>query len=418
MDKTLEVTCQGTTQTIAYDQLTDFQGGLKKRTDEEVRKIVQSLTDYGFSFPFFVWHHEDVNYCLDGHGRMAALAMMSAEGWNIPDLPYVLINCHDEKDAKQKLLRLNSQYGHMTRESVLEFADGIEVKWSDIQLPKVGEIVISDMQNVETEEDDGGKEEIAEQLQKKWGTERGQLWILGDHRLLIGDSTLEEDVRRLMGDERAVLCNTDPPYLVGYNGHKHNGSPDWENLEEEGWDENDKTFELYHKFIEKAKEYALKNGFAFYIWYASKHHSKVEGILEKNKILINNQIVWVKDRPIIGRTWYMYQHEPCMFGWETGSKPERMGSEYESTVWMFPTVKPGITNAHPTSKPVELFSIPIRQHMRNGEICYEPFCGSGTQIIAAEQLGVRCYAMEISPAFGAVILDRWSEYTGKKPVKQ
>jgi len=114
----------------------------------------------------------------------------------------------------------------------------------------------------------------------------------------------------------------------------------------------------------------------------------------------------VKDRPILNRSWYMWQHEPCFFGWMKSRKPKRIAKNYPPSVWSFPTLRPGEPSVHPTEKPVELFAIPMRQHTERTDICYEPFSGSGTQLVAAEMLGRVCYAMELSPAFVAVALER------------
>jgi len=121
---------------------------------------------------------------------------------------------------------------------------------------------------------------------------------------------------------------------------------------------------------------------------------------------VHQQILWVKDRPILTGSWYMWQHEPCFFGWVKGNRPKRAAEDYRATVWSFPTIRPGEPSVHPTEKPIELFAIPIRQRTEKGDLCYEPFAGSGTQLIAAEMLGRICYAMELSPPFVAVELER------------
>jgi|SRR3990172_1964314 len=121
---------------------------------------------------------------------------------------------------------------------------------------------------------------------------------------------------------------------------------------------------------------------------------------------VHQQILWVKDRPILTGSWYMWQHEPCFFGWVKGNRPKRAAEDYRATVWSFPTIRPGEPSVHPTEKPIELFAIPIRQRTEKGDLCYEPFAGSGTQLVAAESLGRVCYAMELSPPFVAVALER------------
>ncbi len=140
----------------------------------------------------------------------------------------------------------------------------------------------------------------------------------------------------------------------------------------------------------------------------------VEAVWVKFGAFVHEQIIWVKDRPVLGRSWYSWQHEPCFFGWVRPHRPDRVADDFLSTVWQVPTVAPGQRTDHPTSKPVEVFAIPIRQHTRRGDVCYEPFCGSGTQVIAAEQLGRRCYALEISAHYCDVVVRRWIHFVGQK----
>ena len=132
--KTISIKCE-TKETLNIAEMTEFQSGLKSRTDIDYDKIKLSIIKYGFSFPFFAWKSEGKNYILDGHGRFSTLCKMQKDGYLIPDLPVVYISCKDKKDAKQKLLRLNSQYGKMTKESVLEFAEDIDLNFDEIALP-------------------------------------------------------------------------------------------------------------------------------------------------------------------------------------------------------------------------------------------------------------------------------------------
>ncbi len=116
---------------------------------------------------------------------------------------------------------------------------------------------------------------------------------------------------------------------------------------------------------------------------------------------------------MLNRSWYTWQHEPCFFGWVRPNRPRRVAKEVLSSVWQIPTTHPGQQKDHPTSKPVDVFAIPMRQHTRLGEVCYEPFCGSGSQLVAAEQLGRRCFALEISPHYCDVIVRRWIHLVGE-----
>jgi DNA modification methylase len=272
-------------------------------------------------------------------------------------------------------------------------------------------------------DDPGPRFDEAEELRKKWGVEFGQLWTLGEHRLQCGDSTSPTDVARLMNGERAVLFATDPPYLVGYDGCNHPGTrpktnKDWSPTYGKTWDEADakENSELYDRFIKVAVETAILPNAAWYCWHASRRQRMVEESWEKNGAFVHQQIIWSKpNRPVLTRSWYLWSHEPCFFGWLKGKKPPKETVDYGRTVWEIE----GLNNAerpdHPTPKPLDCFAIPMRQHTKGGDLCYEPFSGSGSQIIAGEREGRRVYAMEISPAYVAVTLERWAEATGGQP---
>jgi len=280
---------------------------------------------------------------------------------------------------------------------------------------------------IETEIAEGPPAKIdkAAELQVKWNTAPGQLWLAGDHRLLCGDSTVEADVLRLMNGRRASLFATDPPYLVAYDGtnhphvwtkthgHKHPGDKDWSDKYTDV-DSPELGETLYEAFIALALKVAIAQDAAWYCWHASRKQALLESVWDKHGAFVHQQIIWAKDRPILTRSWYMWQHEPCFFGWIKGKKPRRCAKDYPPSVWSFPTIAAGETTVHPTEKPVALFAIPIKQHTIEGEVCYEPFAGSGTQLVAAQQLERVCYAMEKSPPFVAVALERLADM-GLKP---
>jgi DNA modification methylase len=275
----------------------------------------------------------------------------------------------------------------------------------------------------------------AAEFQKKWGTKTGQLWQIGSHRLLCGDSTKPEDIVRLMNGERAVLFATDPPYAVGYTGGSHpqswgnrgaaNRDKDWsgqyvearnadvKNTEESG-------VELYRGFVDTAIKHAITRNAAWYCWHASRRQAMLESIWNEVGAFVHQQIIWVKTRPVLTYSLYLWQHEPCLFGWIKREKPKtfrtevgKLAGEFPTTIWAVPSSEVE-TDAHPTSKPCKLFALPMEMHTERGDICYEPFSGSGSQLVAAQQLGRRCYAIEKSEPFVAVALERLATL-GLKP---
>ncbi len=268
----------------------------------------------------------------------------------------------------------------------------------------------------------------------------GDLWVVGDHRLLCGSSTEEKDVQRLMKGEEAILFATDPPYLVDYDGTNHppnqnakeklakakaaaagkpvkgwkDGNKDWSDTYGITWDDSSQGPELYEGFIRVAIDHAISDHAAWYCWHASRRQAMLEAVWEKMGAFVHQQIVWNKNSPVLTRTHYLWKHEPCFYGWIKGNRPEKLeNAEPAYTVWDIPGLAGDARPDHPTPKPLECFAIPMRQHVPKGGLCYEPFSGSGSQIMAGEMVGRRVYAMEISPVYVDVAVRRFINATGK-----
>jgi DNA modification methylase len=223
-----------------------------------------------------------------------------------------------------------------------------------------------------------------------------------------------------MDGRRARLIVTDPPYLVGYDGTNHpqsftgGGSKDWSESYGTGWDDQDGNSDLYEKFIAAAAEHAASEDAAWYVWHASRRQVMLEQAMTKAGLLVHCQIIWTKNKPVLTRTWYMWQHEPCLMGWKKGMMPDKAPeAEPMSTVWNIDTIPNGEERPeHPTPKPLDVYLIPIRQHTRAGDVVFDSFSGSGTCIIAAEQIGRRCCTIEHQPLYVDVAILRWQRMTG------
>ena len=241
----------------------------------------------------------------------------------------------------------------------------------------------------------------------------GDLWVLGEHRLLCGDSTDLADVLRIMAGEKAALVATDPPYLVDYTGERPNDTgKDWTDRYREIDIKDADGF--FRSVFANVLEVLGPKG-AIYCWHAHKRCGDIQRIWRDLGILDHQQIIWVKPTPVFGRVYWHFRHEPCVMGWRQGDKPEHDGVHEHDSVWECDwDGKAKFSCDHPTSKPVEIFARPMRKHTRSGDVVFEPFSGSGSQIIAAERTGRRCRAIEVSPPFVDVAIRRWERATGQQ----
>lgn len=231
----------------------------------------------------------------------------------------------------------------------------------------------------------------------------GDLFEIGQHRLLCGDSTDSDAVARLMNGQKAVLMNTDPPYGIAYvkNAKSKGQGEAFEDIENDELDG-----EKLQIFLEDAIRSALPflvDNCAYYLWHPMLTQGTFFAAAAAADILINRQIIWVKPSLVFGRGDYHWKHELCFYGWRRGKKPVFYGERNQTTIWEIGRENDKI---HPTQKPVELFSIPINNHTLKGDIVYEPFSGSGSQFVSAHQLSRKCYGMEIDPKYCQVIIDR------------
>ncbi|MCK9495477.1 MAG: site-specific DNA-methyltransferase [Dehalococcoidia bacterium] len=252
-------------------------------------------------------------------------------------------------------------------------------------------------------------------------TEPGDLWVLGRHRLLCGDSTQTATYERLMAGERAALLATDPPYLVDYTGGQHPSSKaiGGRKTKDRNWDEYhdpEVSVDFFVSFLRAALAHCTER-VPVYQWHAHRRQALVEEAWKQAGLFVHQQLIWVKSRAVLTRSHFMWQHEPAFYGWRNGGQPERKPPSGSSTVWEVGQQGEQF-GIHPTQKPVELFIRPIEAHTDPGDVVLEPFSGSGTQIIAAERTGRRCFAIDQEPRFVDVAVMRWEVFTGLTAVKE
>jgi len=246
-------------------------------------------------------------------------------------------------------------------------------------------------------------------------THVGELWQLGKHRLLVGDSTNAEDVQRLMQGEKAILYATDPPY--GANAGNIGFTAQRDDIDVITNDDlTDTAMQYWLEQVFRAWVPYLHANAAWYLWHPMLTQGYFAAAAAAADILIHRQIIWVKSQFIFGRGDYHWQHELCFYGWHKGYRPAFYGERNQSTVWEIAWGEKRSEIGHPTAKPLELFAIPMRNHTKQGDLCAEPFAGSGTQIIAAEREGRICYAMELVPRYADICLSRWEAETHQETV--
>lgn len=238
----------------------------------------------------------------------------------------------------------------------------------------------------------------------------GDLWILGNHRLLCGDSTSQEDVARLMGDDRADLWLTDPPYNVSYTGKTK------DSLTIQNDEMDDESFRRFLVSAYFAADSVLKDGASFYIWHADSEGFNFRGACRDIGWKVRECLIWVKNAFVMGRQDYQWKHEPCLYGWKEGASHNWYSDRSQSTVLEF--ARPSRNGEHPTMKPVELFRYLIGNSTRKGQIVLDSFGGSGTTLIACEDIGRKARLIELDPAYCDVIIERWQNFTGQKAIRE
>lgn len=254
--------------------------------------------------------------------------------------------------------------------------------------------------------DDGSEHsDRAAELQEIWQVQPGDLWQIGPHRLLCGDSTRPEDVTRLLDGEKPKLMVTDPPYGVEYDPHWRDeivGEFGQRAARGAGAENDD--------LIDWSPAYRLAPCDVAYVWHAGRYAAEVQASLEITDYQIRNQIIWVKQHFAISRGHYHWKHEPCWYAVKKGATAGWIGDRTQNTVWEISSLNPAGRSeervAHGTQKPLECMERPIRNH--EGDV-YDPFCGSGTTLVAAQNQRRRAFAMELKPQFCAVILQRMKD---------
>ena len=391
--------------------------------DPRYDHLVRSIDKFGLVEPL-VWNKQTGNL-VGGHQRLKILVAQEHTSVDV-----VVVDLAPEQE-KALNLALNKITGDWDEQKLAELLEELsqtpdfDFVVTGFELDEANDLINSVLGHDILPNDDFDVDAALEAAGPVV-TQPGDLILLGrdpatQHRLLCGDCTDPQQVQKLMTGERAALFATDPPYLVSYDGNNRPNSNKKQSKQERiTWDDMDANPDLYRKFIRAAIDEAIAKDAAWYCWYASRNHCLIQQAWDEAGALFHCQIIWAKNRGIPTRTWYLWQHEPCLMGWLKGNKPKRVSKKHLTTVWNIDSS--GTSGGekrpdHPTPKPVEVFEIPMQQHTVPGDICYEPFAGSGSQFIAAQRLQRRCFGLELNPKYCDVIVRRFIAMAGEDAVE-
>ena len=379
---------------VKVKDIKPYENNAKKHDAKQIANVAESIRQFGFRQPIVL---DKDNVIIIGHCRWLASKKLKLE----------TVPCHYAEDLNEeqvlKLRNLDNKLNEsewdydLLKDQVINIDfTGFDLDWGipdiDEEPQEIVEDIIPEVNNEEPPI-----------------TKPGDIWQLGEHRLMCGDSTDKETVAKLMNGSQADLLLTDPPYNVNYQGK----------TKSEMKIENDSMSDAdFKEFLLKAFERAyeqLKDGGTFYVWYASREHINFESALNEVGLQVRQQLIWVKNSLVLSRQDYHWRHEPCLYGWKDGAPHNWYSDRTQTTVLEFN--RPVKNGDHPTMKPLDLIGYQIKNSSKKDDLVIDLFGGSGSTLIACEQLNRKCYTMELDPKYCDVIIKRWETLTNKKAVK-
>lgn len=360
-----------------------------RNNDNAVEYVARSIKDFGFKIPIII---DKNNIIVAGHTRYKA-----AKELNLSEIPCIVAD--DLTDEQIKAFRLvdnkSAELADWNLELLnieLENIHDIDMNLYNFDLTELLDNVVDDDYEIELPEDPK--------------TKQGNIYKLGNHYLMCGDSTNLDDVQKLMQDQKADLIITDPPYNVNYEGKTE------DNLKIINDNMEDSQF---YNFLESAfinLNNSLKDGGAAYIFHADTEGLNFRKAFVNSGFKLAQCLIWSKNTFVMGRQDYQWQHEPILYGWKLGAGHYFINDRKQSTILNFD--KPSRNEDHPTMKPIDLVAYLIKNSSKKNEIIIDFFGGSGSTLIACEQLNRKAYLMELDPRYCDVIVDRWETFTNQK----
>ena len=364
-----------------------------KAGDKEYEKIKNSILEFGYVEPIIVNYDMTV---IGGHQRLTVLKDLG-----YTEVQCVVVHIEDEHKVKALNIALNKITGAWNEELLADLLVDLQsvdfnTDLTGFEAPEI-EQLFSKVHNKDIKEDDF---DVEEELKNPPISRKGDIWFLGSHRVICGDSTLPETYTKLMEGRRANLVLTDPPYNV--NVEETAGKIQNDNMPDED----------FYKFLFAAfvnMEQNMENDASIYMFHADSKGLIFRQAFHDAGFYLSGCCIWKKNALVLGRSPYQWQHEPCLFGWKAGGKHQWYSDRKQTTIWEYD--RPKSSKEHPTMKPVALMAYPIQNSCMSNCIVLDPFLGSGSTLIACEETGRICYGVELDEKFCDVIVKRYVEKT-------
>ena len=388
-------------QYVKLDELIPYARN-PRNNEDAVEHVASSIREFGFQSPIIV---DKDNTIIAGHTRFNA-----AKRLKLDEVP--IIKASDLTEAQVKAFRLAdnrvSEYATWNDELLaIEFEELQDLDF-DLSLTGFEELEIESLLNEDESDNEVFEDGYEVELPKEPKAKQGDIYRLGRHFLMCGDSTSVEDVEKLTNGAKIDLLITDPPYNVAYEG----GTKDKLTIKNDCMDNDSFRAFLTNAFF--AADNVMKSGAVFYIWHADSEGYNFRGACNDINWKVRQCLIWNKSSMVMGRQDYQWKHEPCLYGWKDGAGHLWASDRKQTTVLNFD--KPVRNGEHPTMKPIALFDYQIKNNTKKEDVVLDLFAGSGTTLIACEQNGRISYNMELDPRYCDVIIERWETFTGKKAV--
>ena len=392
---------------VKIEKLIPYARNARTHSDEQVAQIAARVKEFGWTNPILVDGDKGI---IAGHGRLAA-----ARKLGMTEVPVIELTHLSETQKKALILadnKLSLNAGWDNEMLMLEIKE-LELEGFDLGLTGFDAEELEALTPVEVT-DGLTDEDATPEVPIEPITKPGDVWVLGKHRLMCGDSTSIEALERLCNGQLVDMWLTDPPYNVAVQGGNH-GDPERTNgLKIMNDQMSDEAFRQFLRDSYTAADAVMKPGAVFYIWHADSEGYNFRGAAQDAGWKVRQCLIWKKSSIVMGRQDYHWKHEPCLYGWKEGAGHLWATDRKQTTILEFD--KPSRNGEHPTMKPVALFEYQMLNNTKGGDIVLDSFGGSGTTMIAAEKNGRVARLMELDPKYCDVIVRRWEEFTGKKAV--